>query len=59
MSPVFALVLAPSFENGTDVWLSHLGVTFADLNIPEISSNICWQMAFLLGGSHTNITICY
>ena len=39
-------VLAPSFENGADAWFVHLKGKFADLNIPKISLNICWQMAF-------------
>ena len=52
-------VVAPSFENGEDVWFVHLRGKFANLNISKISLNICRQMAFFLDGSHTNITIRY
>ena len=39
-------VVAPSFENGADVWFVHLRGKSAELNIAKISSNICRQIAF-------------
>ena len=38
--------MAPSFENGADVWFVHLRGKFADLNIPKISLIICRQVTF-------------